>query len=221
MLDADETLQRALAEYARELFASEDTVLAAIARRAAESGVAEMQVSAPVGRLLHVLTLAIGARRVLELGTLLGYSAIWMARALPPGGEVVTVESDPGRAAEARRWIADADLGVRVEVVEGQALEALADLQGGEPFDLAFLDAAKEEYPIYLDLVLPLVRPRGLLVADNVFFAGSLQGTVLDADSDQPHIRGLREFNARIAGHPGLASIVVPLREGVSVSVVR
>lgn len=216
-------LWRGFAAYADQVFAPEDDVLRALAARTRELGVAEMQVSAAVGKLLHVLALAVGARRILEVGTLLGYSAIWMARALPPGGKLVTLEADPARTAEAEDWIRRAGLhaAIGVEVRAGPALETLPRLGTAGAFDFAFIDAAKEEYPAYLDWALQLVRRGGVIAADNTLFSGSREGTVLDEGSSVPAIRAVREFNRRVATDPRLASIVLPIREGVSVSLVR
>jgi predicted O-methyltransferase YrrM len=221
MLEINEDLRRRFSQYVNDLFAPEDDVLAAIARRADELGLAPMEITAEVGKLLHVLALAIGARRVLEVGTFLGYSAIWMARALPPDGRLITIEADPKHAAEARDWLRRAGLGGLAEVWLGRALDVLPTLAGEAPFDLAFLDAAKAEYPAYLDWALRLVRPGGIITADNTLFSGSIDHTILDEAAPEPGVRAMREFNRRIATDPGLASILVPVREGVTITLVR
>ena len=210
-----------LGSYTRELFAPEDAVLAELSARARREPWGPMQVTADVGRLLQVLATAVGARRALEVGTLYGYSAIWLARALPPGGRLLTVEADPDRAAQARRWIARAGLAATVEVRAGRALDVLPSLPRAEPFDLAFLDAAKEEYPVYLDQALELVGPGGVIAADNALFSGSAEGTVADGEARTPALLGVREYNRRVAADPRLVSTVLPVREGVAVSVVR
>jgi predicted O-methyltransferase YrrM len=217
----DETLSQRLADYTRRLFAPEDAVLAELGRRAAASIEGPMQITAEVGQLLHVLALTIGARRILEVGTLFGYSAIWLGRALPPDGRLICLEMDAARAAEAREWLGRAGLSARSEVRVGPALALLPDLAGQPAFDLAFLDAAKTEYPDYLDWALRLVRPGGLILADNTLFSGSQEGTVADAEPVSPSLRAVQEFNRRIATDPRLASIVLPVREGVSVSLIR
>jgi predicted O-methyltransferase YrrM len=214
-MDAEDL--RPYAGYIRELFAPEDDVLRELARRTAASDVAPMQITSEVGKLLHVLARAVGARRALELGTLFGYSTIWIARALPPDGRLVTIDVDAGRAEEARSWLVRAGVGDRVEVRVGAALDVLPTLPESEPFDFAFIDAAKEEYPAYLDRLLPLVRRGGIIAADNVLLGGG--GSVLAGDGSSSGARGVREFNRRIAGDPRLASIIMPVREGVSVSI--
>ncbi|MFN2431598.1 MAG: O-methyltransferase [Gemmatimonadota bacterium] len=220
-MELDERSRRKLAEYASALFAPEDAVLAELAARTASSSAAGMQVSADVGKLLHLLAVAVGARRVLEVGTLFGYSAIWLARALPPGGRLLTIEHDAERAAEAGEWLRRAGVDSVAEVRVGTALGVLDGLAPHEPWDLVFLDGSKEEYPAYLDRVLPLLRPGGILAADNVFFSGSRDGTVADMELDRPHLAAIRTFNLRVARDPRLVSLALPLREGVSVSVVR
>lgn len=221
MIELNEVLFRGFSEYTSTLFAPEDPVLADLRRRTAASSEAPMQITPEVGKLLQVLALAVGARRILEVGTLFGYSTIWLARALPPGGRLVTLEADGRRADEAKSWIRRAGLTDAVEVRVGPALETLPGLAGEAAFDFIFIDAAKEEYPAYLNWTLKLVRPGGLITADNVLFSGSREATVLDAGSELPGIRAVREFNRRIATDPRLASIIVPMREGVSVSLVR
>lgn len=213
-----------LTRYVRELFAPEDALLRAVAARAEEAGVAPMEITGDVGKLLQVLLRAVEARRALEIGTLLGYSAIWIARALPPDGRLTTIEIDPERAAEAKRWIERAGLGDVVEVRNGPALEVLPALAeeeraaGSAPYDFAFIDAAKGEYPGYLDWALRLVRPGGMIVADNTLIGSA--GAIVDGQ-ESPALEAVRAFNERIAHDPRLVSTVVPIREGVSISVVR
>jgi predicted O-methyltransferase YrrM len=139
------------------------------------------------GRLLELLARMCGARRILELGTLAGYSTAWLARALPPGGRVVTLEAEPAYAEVARRNLA----GLPVDVIAGPALETLPSLEG--PFDLIFLDADKRSSPEYLGWALRLSRPGTVIVADNVVREGAVVA------GDDPSARGVREL-ARLAG---------------------
>jgi caffeoyl-CoA O-methyltransferase len=172
-----------LARYVEGLFAREDVLLRELREESERQGLPPIQVSAEVGRLLQVLLATVGARRVLEVGTLGGYSAIWMARALPPGGHLTTLEVDPERAA----------------------------------FDAVFIDADKESYGEYLDHALRLVRPGGLILADNAFRSGM----VLDDDADDPGVLAVRHFNTRLARDPRLAATILPVRDGIAVAVVR
>lgn len=208
------TVTPELEAYLRPLFWPEDRLLVDLARDLAERG-PQIQVSAEEGRLLGMLVALSGARRVLEVGTLFGYSGVWMARALGPDGHLDTVELSPVHAEAAREWFSRAGLSSRVTVHQGPALEVLAGLHG--PYDLAFFDAAKAEYCDYLDHALRLVRPGGMILADNVFW----NGRVLDGDAADPDVRGIRDYNTRIASDPRLTSTVIPVGDGLSVSVVR
>ena len=163
-----------------------------------------MNVSASEGKLLHMLALMIGAKRVLEIGTLGGYSAIWMARALPPEGRLVSLEIDPHHAEVARRNIESAGLSGKIEVRVGPAAETLARMaaDGEPPFDLVFIDADKDGYVDYLHGALPLLRPGGLLLGDN-----TLPDAVLDPAADS----GTKRYNAAVAAQPALVSILIPV----------
>jgi predicted O-methyltransferase YrrM len=158
----------------------------------------EHDVSPPQGALLELLARAIGARAILELGTLAGYSTLWLARALPADGRLVTLESDPHHAEIARR-----NLPENVELMVGPALEILPGLSG--PFDLIFIDADKRSNAWYLHEVLRLSRPGTLIVADNVIRGGA----VLDADSDDPSVRGVRAFFEAVAAEPRLRGTAI------------
>ncbi len=160
-------------------------------------------VSANQGKLLQLLAQAIGARCVLEIGTLAGYSTIWLARALPPGGRLVTLEADPGSAEVARSNIAEAGLSDIVELRVGAALESLPRLRG--PFDLIFLDADKAENLEYLVHALELSRPGTLIVADNVVRGGA----VIDVDSDDGRVQGVRRFFDLLNEEPRLTATAI------------
>ena len=203
-------------DYIAGLFSAEDELLAALREEADRTGLPPISISADEGRLLQVLLTAIGARRVLEVGTLGGYSAICMARALPPGGRVLTVEIEEKHAEFARRYIQRAELTDRIEVRVGRALEVLPALDG-ERFDAVFLDADKEPLPTYFEWGLRLVRPGGLIIADNALWGGR----VYDGDESDERTRGVREFNRRMSTDPRVLGIIVPTHDGVAVAVVR
>ena len=202
-----------LAGYLGELFWREDEVLRDLLEDLAARG-PQIQVGPDEGRLLQLLCRMVGARRVLEVGTLFGYSGIWIARGLPPDGHLDTVEYSPVHADAARGWFARAGLAGSVRLHEGAALEVMARLSG--PYDVAFFDARKSEYPAYLDHALRMVRPGGLILADNVLWGGQ----VADPSVDDEDVRGLREYNRRIAGDPRLQSTIVAVCDGLSVSLV-
>lgn len=216
MTDADRIAN--LSRYVTGLFADEGPLLAELRQEIPRRGLPEIFISPELGRLLQVLLTGIGARRVLEVGTLGGYSALWMARALPDTGRLVTLEIDPERAAFARRFIDRAGKSDVVEVRVGDARELLAELAdaGAGPFDAVFIDADKESYVEYLDRSLALTRPGGLILADNAF----RDGRVLEADPDEA-TRGVLAYNERVASDERLISTVIPIRDGLAVSVVR
>ena len=193
--------------YVEELFATNDEVLEKTSRESKEAGLPEIQVSANQGRLLRLFAEMIGARRILEIGTLGGYSAIHFARALPENGTLISLEVDEKHAGVARKNIEYAGLEDRVEVLVGDAHDLLATMveSGIEPFDLIFIDAEKEGYPAYLERALELSRPGSLILADNAIRGGS----VLSPEDESAH--ATRGFNERIARHPGLSAIVLPL----------
>jgi len=202
-----------LARYATELFAVEDATLLSIRARHEALRLPPIQISADEGKLLHVLLRAVGATRVLEVGSLAGYSGVWLARALPPGGRLTTIEKDPRHAGVARQAFADAGLAARVDVLEGNALDLLSTLAPG--FDAIFLDADKASLPQYFEWSLTLLRDGGLLLCDNAFYHGS----VVDPADQSPDTAGVRAFNLLAATDPRVVSAVVPIRDGLVVAV--
>jgi caffeoyl-CoA O-methyltransferase len=202
-------------DYLAALFAPEDATLLALREEADRSGLPPISISPDEGRLLQVLLRAVGARRVLEVGTLGGYSAIWMARALPADGHLITLEIEPNHADFARRHLTRAGVADRVEVRVGRALDLLPALDG-ERFDAVFLDADKEPLPTYFDWALRLLRPGGVLIADNALWGGR----VLDDRVDDAATRAVREFNRKLATDPRVIGIVVPTHDGVGIGIV-
>lgn len=203
-------------DYIVGLFSAEDELLASLREEADRTGLPPIAISADEGRLLQVLLTSINARRVLEVGTLGGYSAICMARALPPGGRLLSIEINEDHATFARRYIDRASLGDRIEVRVGRALDVLPSLDG-ERFDAIFLDADKEPLPTYFEWALRLVRPGGLIIGDNALWGGR----AYDGDQPDDKTRGVREFNRRMATDPRVMGIIVPTHDGVAIAVVR
>jgi len=170
-----------------------------------------------VGALLRVLALSIGAARILEIGTAVGYSGIWLAGGLAPGGMLITMEIDEQRAQEARDNFTRAGVADRVSVVVGDAQLKLAKVSG--PFDLIFQDGSKRLYSPVLDRLVALLRPGGLLVTDNVLWDGEVApGFVAKPMRDPADTQAIIEYNERLAAHPQLITATVPLRDGVSIS---
>jgi predicted O-methyltransferase YrrM len=177
-------------------------------------------VDAEVGALLRVLATAVSAKRILEIGTAIGYSGIWLAGVLPPDGSLFTLEIDQDRAREARANFTRAGLADRISVIVGDAKLMLAKVAG--PFDLIFQDGDKQLYTPLLDRLVSLLRPRGLLVTDNVLWDGEVvPGFLPKPVRDEKDTRAIAEYNQRIASHPDLITATVPLRDGVSISVKR
>ena len=203
--------------YLDPLFAPEDPALLALREAADRNGLPPTAIAPGTGRLLQVLLESVGARRVLEVGTLGGYSATWIARALPAeGGRLVTVEIETRYAEFARRQLAFAGVADRVEVVVGRALEVLPAYDG-ERFDALFLDADPEPLPTYFDWALRLLRPGGLLLADNALRGGR----VLDARASDAATTAVREFHRRLATDPRVSATVVSTPDGLVVARVR
>jgi caffeoyl-CoA O-methyltransferase len=203
----DERFER----YVTELFAAEDPILSKIRARHTALNLPAINVSPEEGKLLHLLLLLVGAIRVLEIGSLGGYSGVWLARALPPGGELTTIEKDPKHAAAAREAFDMAKLHGRVTLVEGSALDVLPTLTPG--FDAVFIDADKEPLPKYFEWGMKLLRKGGLLLCDNAFF----HGAAVDPNDQSGNARGVRAFNQLAAHDPRLVATIIPVRDGLVV----
>lgn len=186
--------------YIEERLLGDDAVQAETLRQNAADGLRPIDVSPAQGKFLHLVARMIGARTILEIGTLGGYSTIWLARALPADGRLVTLEYEQKHADTARRNIARAGFGDRVEVRAGAAADTLPVLagEGAGPFDLVFIDADKPSNPIYLDWALKLSRPGTVIVLDNVV----RDGAVADAASTDPNVRGSRAAFDFFKDHP-------------------
>jgi predicted O-methyltransferase YrrM len=208
----------AIERYLSGLNRAGDQVLDDIARGNETRGLP--LVDAEVGALLRVLAIAVNATRILEIGTAIGYSGIWLAGALPPGGMLITMEMDEARAREARENFARAGVADRVSVIVGDAQLKIAKVSG--PFDLIFQDGSKQLYSPLLDRLVELLRPRGLLVTDNVLWDGEVApGFVERPKRNAADTQAIAEYNSRVAVHRSLLSSIVPLRDGLSLAVKR
>jgi predicted O-methyltransferase YrrM len=184
-----------------------DHALEAALTASRAAGLPNIQVAPNQGKLLALYVQALGARKVLEIGTLGGYSSIWLARALPPGGTLLTLELEPKHAAVARENLARAGVGERVEVLVGSALDTLPQLLAAQrgPFDFIFIDADKASLPEYFGHALALSRVGSVIVIDNVV----RKGAVVDAHSSDVNVRGVRRLNERIAAEPRVSATAV------------
>ena len=202
-----------------EGFHPPDEALAAALEANARAGLPAIDVAPNQARFLHVLARAISARVILEVGTLGGYSTIALARALPEGGRLVTLEVNPAHAAVARTNLGRAGVLERVRVIEGPALESLPKLSG--PFDFVFIDADKPNNPAYFAHALRLTRKGGLIVIDNVV----REGRVIEADSADPNVAGTRALHEQLAHEPKvtwttLQTVGVKKHDGFTIAIV-
>ncbi|MCC7144667.1 MAG: O-methyltransferase [Candidatus Eisenbacteria bacterium] len=190
-----------------DTLAPEDPAFASIRETNAVAGLPAIDVSRMQGKLLHLLARMQGARRILEVGTLGGYSATWMARALPVGGRLITLEIDAARAETARANLARCGVADRVEVRVGAALDTLRALaeEGAAPFDLTFIDADKQNNANYLEWAIKLSRPGSVIIVDNVV----REGAVADASSTDPAVLGTRRVIEAMGRHPRLSATAI------------
>lgn len=197
----------AVDRYITDLLVPPDADLEAALQASDAAGLPAIAVSPSQGKLLHLLARAQGAQAILEIGTLAGYSTIWLARALPPGGRLITLEADPKHAEVARANLARAGLADVVDVRLGRALDSLPELaaQRRGPFDLTFIDADKQSIPEYFTWALRLSAPGSLIIVDNVVRGGA----VLDADSDDPNVQGTRRLHELLAAEPRVSATTI------------
>lgn len=204
-----------LNEYVTELFAPEDDALRWIQAEAARHELPGISIRPFEGRLLQLLLRSIDARSVVEIGTLAGYSGVWIARALSDGGRLYTLEKNSKHAAIARASFERAEVQDRVELLEGDAFDTLKKLSARAPFDFVFLDAQKTGYLDYLDWAAEHLRPGGMVAAHNAF----RHGRVLAPENDEDH--AMRAFNQKLANDPRFESGVIGTGDGMAVGIKR
>ena len=204
---ADESLWSAVDRYITETVTPADPALKAALDASTAAGLPEIQVAPNQGKLLHMLARVQGARAILEIGTLGGYSTIWLARALPQGGRLITLEADPKHADVARANIARAGLSGVVDLRLGLALDTLPKIaaEGRGPFDLIFIDADKANIPDYFTWALRLTRPGSLILVDNVVRGGA----VIEPKSEDGSVQGVRKFFAMLAAEPRVTATAI------------
>ena len=216
MVDMTPDRWRYTNDYAHAVFGEQDDHLAGLMTRAIAKGLPDIAVSAEVGRLLMILTSMTRAKLAIEVGTLGGYSGIWIARGLAPNGKLYTVEPEKLHADFAQEQFKIAGVADRVEICRGFALDVLPQLatklQAGS-VDVVFLDAIKTEYPAYWKIVRPLIAVGGLIIADNVYGSNSWW---IDSIGD-PSREAADRFNRLVAGDPDFQAVAIPLRQGVLV----
>jgi predicted O-methyltransferase YrrM len=197
----------AVDDYINSLLSPHDNALAAAERAIVESGIPQISVSANQGKFLQVLAKLSGARKILEVGTLGGYSTIWMARALPPGGKLITLEVDTKHAEVARVNFERAGLANVIDIRLGKAIDTMPKLKADNegPFDMIFIDADKPPYAEYLQFALKLSRPGTLIVVDNVI----REAKVLDEKTADESAKGAARFNKALAQTPGVTATII------------
>jgi caffeoyl-CoA O-methyltransferase len=210
--------------YISNLMGHEDEALIAATESLKEAGMPAISISPNQGKFLQLLALLCNAKNILELGTLAGYSTIWMARALPEDGRLITIEADPKHAEVAERNIVRAGLASHVQIKTGKALEILPQLlaEGAGPFDMIFIDADKPPYAEYFEWALRLSRPGTLIVADNVI----RDGKVLDENSTEPAVNGAQRFNKMLAANTAVTATILQMvgvkeYDGMALAVVK
>lgn len=210
-------------EYLGQMLVKQDESLDAAVAASDAGGLPPIQVSPTQGKFLGMLIRLMGARNVLEVGTLGGYSTIWMARAIPEGGKIVTLEIDPKHAEVAARNFENAGLSGRIELHVGNARETLPRLieKGYGPFDLSFIDADKVSNPDYFEWALEMSRPGSVIIVDNII----RDGAVVDSASEDPSVRGVRRLNELMADNPridatALQTVGVKGYDGFSLAIV-
>lgn len=198
-------LWTAVDQYITDTVVAEDRVLRAATEAGIAAGLPQISVTPSQGKLLYLLARVQGAKNILEIGTLVGYSTIWLARAVGPNGRVITLEAEPAHAAVARDNLARAQVEKIVDVRVGKALDTLAGVEPAGPFDFIFIDADKESNPDYFQWALRLSRPGSLIIIDNVV----RDGAVIDAASSDPRVLGVRRLNALIAAEQRVSATTI------------
>jgi len=195
----------AVDEFMESMFLGDDPIMEEILKASAEGGLPDISISPNQGKMLWMMATMIGAKRILEVGTLGGYSSVWLACALPQDGELITLEYEPQHHKVATENVARAGYADRVELRLGAGAESMAQLVNEEqaPFDLVFIDADKDGYAEYFEWALKLSHPGTLIIADNVIF----NGDILDEDKHWSHLEGIRKFLDRVAAEPTVESV--------------
>ncbi|HTS45347.1 MAG TPA: O-methyltransferase [Puia sp.] len=220
----DKKLFIAVDEYINTLLVPEDEALLATKNSIEENNIPQISISANQGKFLYLLALLCRAQNILEIGTLGGYSTIWLARALPDNGRLITIEVDPKHASVAQKNIERAGLDDKVDIRIGKALEILSrmEMESQEPFDMIFIDADKPPYAEYFQWALKLSHPGTLIIADNVI----RDGKVLDADSKDEMVKGVQRFNTLLAATQSVTATIIQTvgekdHDGMAIAIVK
>lgn len=205
-------------DYIRKLYAPQDALLESIDAALRKANIA-MHVGAEEGKLLQMLIKLHGAKRIVEIGTLAGYSTLWMARALPEGGHIYTINKDPKHIAMARGHFSQSDMAGRITMLEGDAHDVLPTLSAQGPFDMVFIDADKISYDRYLDWAEANLRKGGLIVGDNTLLFGAVIQDSPPEGTAPATWSAMRRFNERLADTGKYFATMIPTQEGLSVAI--
>jgi len=209
-------LNEELYKYIVDTFAVEDDVLKSVVASTEENEMPLIHVSPENGKFLQLLIKIIGAKRILEIGTLAGYSSIWMARGLPVDGKLITLEFEQKHSEVAKNNFIKAGLEDKIEVITGPALDSLDKLKDGK-FDFTFIDADKVNINIYFDKIIDMMNRGGIITADNTL----RRGDVVNQNSDDENTKAIREYNKKVASDTRVESLLVPISDGVTVCLVK
>lgn len=220
----DHTIFESVDKYISDLFEGPDEALAATEQATIDANIPQISISPNQGKFLQLLARLANATKILEIGTLAGYSTIWMARALPANGQLITLEYDPKHAAVAQKNINHAGLEKIVDIRVGKAIDTLPKLieEGAGPFDMIFIDADKSPYTEYFELSLKLARPGTLIVADNVI----RDGKVLDKNNSDEMVAGVKRFNEALAANKSVTATIIQTvgtkeHDGMAIAIVK
>ncbi len=205
-------------EYIRNLYAEQDDLLISISAELEKRNMA-IHIGAEEGRLLQLLIAIHSTKTIVEIGTLAGYSTIWMARALPENGHIYTINKDPAHVQMAEGFFAQCECRARITQLAGDAHDVLPTLADKEPFDMIFIDADKISYPDYLDWAEKNIRKGGLIIADNTFLGGLATQSAPPKDYAPTTWQNIRIFNERLADKSKYNATIIPTREGLSVAI--
>jgi len=220
----DNKIFESVDKYICDLFVPQDEAFLATEQSLKEADMPPISISSNQGKFLHMMALLCNAKKILEVGTLAGYSTIWMARALPPDGKLITLEYDPKHAAVAQRNISRAGLNSKVEIKVGKGLDLLPQLvaEGADPFDMIFIDADKPPYAEYFEWALKLSRPGTLIIADNVI----RDGKVLNPSSEDEMVKGVQRFNKVLSDNKAVTATILQMvgskeYDGMALAIVK
>lgn len=220
----DQKLFESVDQYIADLFSDEDDALKAVEPSLVKANIPQISISPNQGKFLQILARLCHAKKILEIGLLGGYSTIWMARALPPGGKLISLELDPNYAKVARENLVRAGVDTVVEIRLGKAIDSLEKLarEGSGPFDMIFIDADKPPYTEYFQWALKLSRPGTLIVADNIIRAGK----AMDTNTDDPMVQGVQRFNKMLSENKAVTATLIQTvgvkeHDGMAIAVVK